>query len=168
MTNNMETTISKQTENSVAKNQDYNCTFTVSNSAEEIFDAISRVNEWWITNTEGSSKKLNDVFIIRFDETSFVTFKIVEMIPNKKVVWLVTDCYLPWFNDKKEWNNTKLGFEISKTETGTQMSMIHVGLSPKVECYEMCVKGWNFYAGESLRKLITEGKGLPDTPKSER
>ena len=41
--------------------------------------------------------------------------------------------------------------------------MTHVGLTPDKECYEDCNKGWSFYVGESLRKLITEGKGLPGT-----
>ncbi|MGN6342389.1 MAG: hypothetical protein ACTHML_15550 [Ginsengibacter sp.] len=32
---------------------------------------------------------------------------------------------------------------------------------PWVECYEMCVKGWDQYFKSSLRELITTGKGQP-------
>jgi hypothetical protein len=51
-------------------------------------------------------------------------------------------------------------FDISSTNEGTLVSVTHVGLVPEIECYEQCKKGWNFYV-ESLRKLMTEGKGEP-------
>ena len=40
--------------------------------------------------------------------------------------------------------------------------MKHVGLIPEIECYESCEKGWNFFTGDSLLKLINEGKGMPE------
>jgi hypothetical protein len=39
---------------------------------------------------------------------TFVDFEITELIPNKKVVWKVTDCHLPWLKNKKKWNNTEV------------------------------------------------------------
>ena len=45
---------------------------------------------------------------------SFVDFVISEFVPNKKVVWKVIDCNLPWFKDKKEWNNTEVVFNFRK------------------------------------------------------
>src|SRR5258708_5951073 len=93
------------------ENQNYNCAFVVKNPAQEVYESICRVPEWWTINTEGNSKKINDAFTIHFGETR-VDFKIVEIIPNKKIVWLVTDCFLHWLDDKTEWKNTKLTFEI--------------------------------------------------------
>ena len=109
--------------------------------------------------------KLNDTFKVSFGET-FVDFKVIDMIPNSKVVWKVIDCYLHWINDKYEWKNTEIDFEISPTKGGTQMTMTHVGLEPGIECYDNCREGWDFYAGGSLVKLITEKKGLPDVKTS--
>ena len=143
------------------ENNSYNCTFTVKNNQDEVFDAICRVSDWWIKNTSGSATKLNDTFKVTFGET-FVRFKVVEMIPYSKVAWEVTDCYLHWINDKTEWKNTRLEFDIYAIKGGTQMSFSHVGLVPGIECYESCEKGWNFYAGESLLKLITQKNGIPD------
>ncbi len=40
-----------------------------------------------------------------------------------------------------------------------------MGLVPEIECYNDCVKGWNFYVNESLFKLMTEGKGIPERKK---
>lgn len=148
-------------------NQDYQCRFVVNESPREVFDAIRRVSEWWTVNTEGSTNQVNDTFIVRFGETR-VDFSVTEMVPGKNIVWLVTDCNLHWLADKKEWKGTSLHFNIRETEKGTEMTMIHRGLAPEIECYNDCKKGWDFYAGESLRKLITEKKGQPDASKEVR
>ncbi len=38
--------------------------------------------------------------------------------------------------------------------------MTHVGLVPEAECYNDCKAGWDKHVGESLLKLLTEGKGI--------
>ena len=113
------------------KNQDYHSSITVNMPAAQAFDNICNVAGWWTENIEGGSKKLNDVFTVYFGET-FVTFKIIEVIPKKKIVWLVTDCDLPWLNDKKEWKNTEVVWEISTHNNSTQIDMTHVGLTPEL------------------------------------
>ena len=143
------------------ENQDYQATIAVSQTAHEAFTAINNVSNWWTENLKGHSEKLNDVFTVDFGDNNFVTHKLIEVIPDKKVMWLVTDCYLSWFNDKTEWNDTKMSFEISTKGNSTEINFTHVGLVPEVECYDMCVKGWDQYVKGSLFKLITEGKGQP-------
>jgi hypothetical protein len=141
--------------------QNYNYRIRANVKAKEAFDAISRVSEWWATDFTGSSKKLNDVFTVHFGETS-VTFKITEYAPGKKIEWLVTDCYLQWLKDVKEWKDTRLRFEITEGKKLTQINFTHFGLVPGLECYSDCNAGWNFHVGVSLFKLITEHKGIPD------
>lgn len=84
------------------------------------------------------------------------------------MVWLVTDCNLQWLKNKKEWKGTQIEWEISTLDHSTRIDFTHVGLFPEIECYDDCRKGWNFYVTESLFKLITEGEGLPETPKDAR
>jgi hypothetical protein len=140
--------------------QNYQCSIAAEFTPGEAFDGINRVSEWWAKNIEGSTKKLNDVFTVHFGET-FVTFEITESVPNKKVVWHVTDCYLPWLKDKTEWNGTTIVFEISPLGDATQVTMTHIGLVPEVECYTGCEAGWNKYFKGSLFKLLTEHTGVP-------
>jgi len=147
----------------LSKQQNYQASITANVSAKEAFEKICHVNEWWTANFEGSAKKLNDIFTVRFGET-FVTFKIVDVIPNEIIVWHVTDCHLHWLSDKTEWNGTKVVFEISEQSNSTRIDMTHVGLMPDIECYENCEKGWDFFIKQSLLKLIKTGKGLPDMP----
>jgi len=142
------------------KKQDYMTTILVKAAANKVFKSFNHVAAWWTENIEGSSEKLNDVFTIHFGE-AFVTMKIVQSVPDKKVVWNVTDCYLHWLADKKEWKNTQIVFEISAEGDSTRIQFTHVGLVPQVECYDNCVKGRDQYIKDSLVKLIAEGKGLP-------
>lgn len=147
------------------ENQNYNATIKVSQSANEVFKSINSVTKWWTENLEGSSEKLNDVFKLLWGGNSYVTIKITESVPEKKVVWLVTDCYLDWLKDKHEWTNTKMSFEISTENNSTTIQFTHIGLVPEIECYNDCVKGWDQYVKGSLLKLITEGEGQPQRKK---
>jgi hypothetical protein len=142
------------------KKQDYTATILVKATANKAFQSINQVTAWWTENIEGSTEKLNDVFIIHFGE-AFVTMKIVESIPGKKVLWNITDCYLHWLVDKNEWKNTQVVFEILAEADSTKIQFTHIGLEPQVECYDSCVKGWDLYLKDSLAKLINEGQGSP-------
>lgn len=146
------------------KEKNYHSSIRADITSKEAFDKINNVSGWWTENIEGSSEKLNDVFTVHFGET-FVTFKIIESIPYKKIVWLVTDCHIPWLKDKKEWSNTKINWDISAEHGSVTIDMTHIGLVPGVECYNECEKGWNYYIQDSLFKLITEHKGVPQQKK---
>jgi hypothetical protein len=148
------------------KKQNYTAIFLVNKGGLEVFKKINQVSGWWTENIEGSSGKLNDVFTVHFAET-FVRFKVTEFIPQKKVVWFVTDCYLHWLKDKKEWKGTQIVFEISEQKDAAQVNFTHIGLSPEVECYNDCVKGWDQYFKVSLFSLISQGKGQPEIKKME-
>lgn len=142
------------------ESNNYHRTITVNASPEEAMKKISQVNKWWAKNVRGKSEKLNDEFTVDFGKT-FVDFQISEFVPGKKIVWKVTDCNLHWINNKKEWNNTEAVFEISGENGTTRIDFTHNGLIPTVECYNDCDRGWNEYIGNSLKKFINEGKGMP-------
>ena len=70
--------------------------------------------------------------------------KLVEVVPGKKIVWLVTVSTLYWLKkDQHEWANTKMIFEITTKGDKTVLHFIHEGLVPGKECYAMCEQGWN-------------------------
>jgi hypothetical protein len=140
--------------------QNYQSSIAADFTPREAFEAINKVNEWWAKNFEGSAEKLNDVFTVHFGET-FVTFKVTESIPGKKIAWKVTDCWLPWLKDKTEWNGTTVQFEIVPLGDETRITMTHIGLVPEVECFGACEAGWNKHFKGSLLKLLTEHAGVP-------
>ncbi len=140
---------------------DYQTSMEVKLTPQEAADLISRVSDWWTKNTRGNTKNLNDIFTVSFGET-FSRFRIIELIPAKRIVWYVEDCNLHWMKDKKEWMDTKIVFEISASNDSAKIGMTHIGLNAGKECFEDCTGGWNHYIKESLYKLMTEDQGVPD------
>ncbi len=137
----------------------FTTTITVDNSAKEVFDAINNVSAWWQGEIEGNTNKLNDEFVYRMKDIHFSKQKVVELIPNEKVVWLVTDSNLSFAKNKSEWTGTKIIFEIAEVNNKTQINFTHLGLVPEFECYGGCSNGWSKLIQESLFSLITTGKG---------
>jgi hypothetical protein len=143
--------------------QNYHISMVVDATAHEVFKRINSVSKWWTKDIVGSSQKLNDEFSVRFGDIHFSTQRLVEFVPDKKVVWLVTDSRLNFLKkDKQGWTNTRISFEISVNDDKTTVDFTHLGLVPDVECYNDCVKGWDYYIKGSLFKLLTEGKGTPE------
>jgi hypothetical protein len=142
--------------------QNFTAAFTVDQTPAEAFAAINNVRGWWSGNIEGSTDKLGDEFTYRYEDVHYSKQKITELIPGKRVVWLVLDSYLNFTQDKAEWKGTKITFEVSKKGNKTEVRFTHVGLVPDFECFDSCSNAWGFYINGSLRSLITKGKGEPN------
>src|SRR5437762_9048988 len=143
------------------KKQDYTVSIKVNATIQEAFENINSVTKWWTENVEGSSQKLNDEFEVRFGDVHYSKQKLVEFVPDKKVVWLVTDSKLNFIKDKKEWTNTKIVFEVLTQNNKTQIHFTHIGLVPEIECFDACSNAWSEYIQGSLWRLVTTDKGQP-------
>lgn len=137
----------------------FTTTILVEQTPKEVFDAINNVSGWWQGEIEGSAYNLNDEFTYRMKDIHFSKQQVIELIPNKKVVWLVTDSNLSFTSNKSEWTGTKIVFEIAEVNNKTQLIFTHLGLVPEFECYGGCSNGWSMLIQKSLFSLITTGKG---------
>jgi predicted phosphohydrolase len=142
---------------------DFTTTIVVDQTPKEALDAINNVRGWWSEEIEGSTNKLNDEFMYHYEDVHRCKMKLLEVIPDKKVVWLVMDNYFNFTKDKSEWKGTKISFEISKKDSKTQIRFTHIGLVPEYECYSICRDAWSNYINNSLRSLIITGKGQPNS-----
>ena len=140
--------------------RDYTTSITVPQSSEEVFKAICNVAAWWQGRITGNADKLGDEFIYAMEPHHVTTQKIVELIPNNKVVWLVTESKINFVSDKNEWLNTKIIFDIEEVDGGTKLTFTHQGLLPSIECYGGCSNAWTALIEKSLYSLITTGKGV--------
>jgi hypothetical protein len=141
--------------------------FLVDQTPEEAFNAINNVSGWWTENLEGGTLKQDDEFDVHFGEVHYSRQKLTEVVPGKKMVWLVTDSKLNFLKHKREWTGTKIRFDISKQGNKTRVRFTHEGLVREIECFNDCSNAWSGYINDSLYKLITTGKGQP-TPKETR
>ena len=146
--------------------QDFTTSILVDQTPMEAFDAINNVRAWWPGEIEGNTTKLDDEFIYRYKKIHYSKQKLVEVIPGKKVVWLVTDSSLNFVENKTEWTGTKIIFEISEKNNKTQVRFTHQGLIPQYECFDSCSNAWGDIIKNGLRRLITEGKGQANLEKA--
>jgi hypothetical protein len=136
--------------------------FTVDQAPEDVFAAIKNVRGWWSEEIEGSSDKVNGEFAYRYEDVHRCKIRVTELIPGKKVTWLVLDNYFNFTRDKSEWKGTEIIFEISEEGKTTELRFTHRGLVPEYECFDVCSNAWGSYIKGSLRSLIATGKGKPN------
>jgi hypothetical protein len=146
--------------------QNYTSSFTVGQSPEEVFSAVNNVRGWWSGDIDGATDQLGADFTYRYQDVHRTTQKIAEFVPGKKVVWHIVDSKINFVKDKDEWTGTDVVFEITRKGDKTELRFTHVGLVPAIECYGKCAGAWGYYINESLRSLITTGKGDPNEKES--
>lgn len=139
--------------------QNYSTYIAVDNSPSEVFNSLKEVAQWWSKDFEGNSSELNDEFIIHHPGQHYSKQRLIEVVPNEKIIWLVTESKLNWLKtDKEEWTGTKMIFEIATEGNKTVLRFTHDGLIPQQECYAMCRQGWDMIVKDWLLHFITTGK----------
>ncbi len=147
-------------------NQNYTATISVDQSPKQALEAIRNVRGWWSEEIEGSTAKVGDEFKYHYQNLHTCTMKLVELVPDKRVAWLVTDNFFSFTEDKTEWKGTKVVFDIAKKGDKTEIRFTHEGLVSAYECYNVCSDAWGSYIRGSLKSLIATGKGSPNPKES--
>ena len=137
--------------------KDFTFSFESSQTPEKIFQELLNVRSWWSglfgEEFKGASKKINDEFSFNAgDGVHYSKQRLIELVPDKKLVWQVLDSKLTFAEKTDEWTNTKICFEVSKHGNKTKVVFTHQGLVPKFECYANCSGAWTQY----LEKLAEE------------
>ena len=99
------------------KQENFTYRFTSSKTPREVFNLLLDAGKWWSgfyeETIEGKSKELNDEFTFKAGGGAhYSKQKLTELIPDKKIAWLVTDSNLTFLSDTGEWTGTRFGFDI--------------------------------------------------------
>ena len=142
----------KSQKNTVAN---YTVAIEVTKSPKDVFNhIINDVSKFWPEEFEGESTKLNDEFVFRSGDTHYSKNKVTEFVPNKKVVWLVTEGIRK--TDNFEWTGTKMIFELTPKGDNTLLKFTYDGFILENE-YNRLVQVCDMVVKEKLYNLITNG-----------
>ncbi|MGN7205712.1 SRPBCC family protein [Pedobacter sp. SAFR-022] len=131
--------------------------------AQDVYEGLTLlISKWWSEMFEGSAEEQGNVFTIRFGSQVYKTMEVEQLVGNEKVSWRVVDALidLPELSNNTEWVDTRIIWDISITSEGTALALTHVGLTPEIQCYDLCKNGWQSFL-YSFNKFLTTGKGVP-------
>lgn len=135
----------------------FSAEFTVPQSPEQVFAAVTRVRDWWSEQIEGDSAAAGDEFVFSDEGIRHARFRLTEVVPGRRMVWQVVDSYLTFVDDHDEWTGTRVIFDLTSGTDGTTLRLTHEGLLPAVECYDACSLGWTACL-HSIRELTVTGR----------
>lgn len=145
----------------------YTTAFSVNQTAQECSTAIKNFRSWWSEDIEGATDQLNAIFFYHYQDIHLSKIQLIEEISNEKLVYAVLDNRFSFTQNKGEWTNTKLIFDISQHNGKTRVKFTHEGLVPEEECYNICTDAWGNYINKSLYEFIATGKGKPNPKEAE-
>ena len=142
----------------------YNKKVLISSDSKEIFTAINQnVQQWW-GNTDTPVSKVGHEFTTCFDKT-YWKFRIIDLTPYRKIVWKCFEArhVHNGYNDiEKEWVGTFVHWTIeSISSKESELSFSHDGLTPDLNCYEICTPAWDRFVTQSLKSFVETGVGMP-------
>jgi len=142
--------------------KNFTSTIIVDKDATTAFNAIKNFRSWWSEDIEGNTDILDETFFYHYKDIHLCKLKLIEIIPDKKLIYQVIDNEFSFTKNKSEWKNTKLVFDIIPEGSNVRIIFTHEGLVPQYECYNICREAWTNYIQNSLQNYIAKGKGEPN------
>jgi len=104
----------------------YTVSINIPRSPDAVFNILThQACRYWPEDMEGTATALNDEFIFRTGCDHYSKNKVIEFIPGKKLVWLVTDSIRR--TDNFSWTGTQLVFELRPEDDGTKLTFTYNG-----------------------------------------
>jgi uncharacterized protein YndB with AHSA1/START domain len=110
------------------------------------------IADWW-GPTEGAARQ-DEHFVVGFGGDRRIEIAVIEDGPSR-VEWSVEGA-----PQTPEWDGTTIVFELTPAGGGTELRFVHKGLTPALECFDMCHEGWTHYLA-SLVDSVDRGEGEP-------
>jgi regulatory protein YycH of two-component signal transduction system YycFG len=125
------------------ENRSYTTTFTVAETPEQVFNAISNVRAWWSEDVDGVQID-SDLCSSTAQGRSSRHIQNHGIRTGEKIVWHVLQNYFKFVEDTTEWTGTDIVFDSQGRATRQSFAFTHVDLKPSEECYSVCRDAWGF------------------------
>lgn len=137
---------------------DYERTVSIAATPQQVYSILTNVTEfaaWWAPAT-GSAHDGGELRLAFEGIRQPLVLHVNTGKPASELAWHVTACdFLP------DWVGTTVRIKTSPAADGRcGVTFCHEGLTPQLECYDMCRAGWDQYV-PSLRDYIQTGTGHP-------
>jgi uncharacterized protein YndB with AHSA1/START domain len=116
------------------------------------------VSGWW--GPASGSADTGGILEVSFLDGRQVIRLHVEPTSERRVVWSVEGAALT-----PDWAGTTIMFDVEEAGEGSTIRFRHQGLTPALQCFDMCHEGWTHYVG-SLASYVETGQGQPSRERS--
>ena len=137
------------------KAANYTVAIEVAKSPNDVFNHVIDLSKWWPEEFEGESIKLNNEFVFKTGDGHYSKNKVVEFVPDKKIVWLTTESIRK--TDNFDWTGTKMIFELTPKGNNTLIAFTYDGVVFEDE-YDRLVMICDMTLKELFLNFIMNGK----------
>ena len=142
-------------ENLTIEAPDYRQAMSLAAAPEVVYAAVSTaagVSGWWMPTT-GSGSEGGELRMAM--PPGPVVMRVDTARPFTQVRWSVVTCdFMP------DWVGTTIEFDLAEREGPTVLDFRHEGLTPRLDCFDQCRQGWEYYLA-SLQAYVETGTGRP-------
>ena len=92
----------------------------------EVFERLIDLSKWWPEEFEGENIDINAEFVFNTGDTHYSKNKVIEFVPNKKLVWITTESLRK--TDNYDWTGTKFIFELVPGDNNTVLNFTYDGV----------------------------------------
>jgi uncharacterized protein YndB with AHSA1/START domain len=136
----------------------FHSTMSIAATPEAVLAALSTpeaVTSWW--GPAIGSADAGGTLVVSFMGGRQRIVMHVEPAFENRVVWAVKECPLT-----PDWIGTTIFFDVTEAGDGAMLYFRHQGLTPELECFDMCHEGWTHFLA-SLVCYAETGVGQPHT-----
>jgi uncharacterized protein YndB with AHSA1/START domain len=140
---------------------DYERTISIAATPQKVFATLTNVTEfaaWWAPAT-GSARDGGELRLAFEGIPQPLVLHVKSAIPASELAWHVTAC-----DFLTDWVGTTVRIKTRPAVGGCDVTFRHDGLTPQLECYDMCRAGWDQYV-PSLRDYVQTGTRHPYRPR---
>ncbi len=136
----------------------------VSNTPANAYQALTTAFDKWWTTSCNTISETGDKITFRFGSTYWV-MRVNSLVPDNSVELECIEAHHEHeglsTSIANEWEGTKLKWTIQKMGDKTRIVLVHDGLVPSLNCFEVCEQGWDYFFVNSLKQHLDSGKGMP-------